>query len=361
MKLSAPMDVSLFDYELPPAAIAQVAVEPRDAARLLVVDRLANSCADGHVRDLPDLLRAGDLLVVNDTRVINARLRGTKRSGGRVELFVVEARPDGTFRVMLGASRAPRMGERIDLAGAHAALLIDGPGAGGEAIVRFEGPTVDPRAGAGAAAALLAAHGEPPLPPYIRRNAGDPRLDVDRTRYQTMFAARDGAVAAPTAGLHFTPSLVARCEAAGIVCAGVTLHVGEGTFRPVRAARTEEIALHAEWFDVPAVTADAIAQTRAAGGRIVAVGTTVVRTLESRPARADGAPEPGTGTTRLFIAPGHEFRFVDAMLTNFHLPRSTLLMLVSAFAGRERVLAAYAAAVARGYRFYSYGDAMLVL
>jgi len=353
--------VDLYDYELPPERIAQEPVEPRDAARLLVL-RPGNPpvLADRHVRDLPELLSPGDLLVVNDTRVIPARVHGRKATGGRVELFFTERLggepvPGGfreTWRVLVGASRAPREGAGIELPGGFRARVETGPGPGGEARVVVEGP--------GTVRDLLDRHGEPPLPPYIRRSPGDPRLARDRDRYQTVFAREEGALAAPTAGLHFTPTLLARLAERGVRTARVTLHVGEGTFRPVRVATLEEIRLHEERFSVPPETSGAIAETRASGGRVVAVGTTVTRALESRPGPAGGAPEPGEGRTDLFIAPGYRFRFVDLLLTNFHLPRSTLLMLVAAFAGREPVLAAYRHAVANGYRFYSYGDAMLV-
>ena len=354
------MDVALFDFELPPGRIAQEAVEPRDAARLLVLDRARGELRHHRVADLPRLLAPGDLLVVNDTRVAPARLFARRATGGRVELLLLEAAgTDGRgerWRALVGASRAPRRGEPLALPGGYVAALLEAPGAGdeaGAALVRIEGP--------GTVAALAAAHGGLPLPPYIRRGPDDPRSARDRERYQTVFAAEEGALAAPTAGLHFTPGLLARLEEAGIARTAVTLHVGEGTFRPVRVGRTEEIALHPERFTLPAAACDAIAAARARGGRVVAVGTTVVRTLESRAARGAGAPEPGTGETALFVAPGHRFRFVDALVTNFHLPRSTLLMLVAAFAGRERVLEAYGDAIAAGYRFYSYGDAMLVL
>lgn len=350
------MDVTLFDYELPPARIAQEAVEPRDAARLLVLERedREGGLRHRHVRDLPALLTPGDLLVVNDTRVVPARLYGRKPTGGAVELLLLEplAGP-GAWRALLGASRAPREGSEILLDGGFRATVERAPGAGGECVVRLAGP--------GSVEELLAAHGRLPLPPYIRRGPGDAREGIDRERYQTVFARRAGALAAPTAGLHFTPSLLEALAARGIGTAQVTLHVGEGTFRPVSAARTEDIVLHPEWTDVAPAAAAAIAATRRRGGRIVAVGTTVVRTLESRAPGPDGGPETGPRTTRIFIAPGHAFRWVDVLVTNFHLPRSTLLMLVAAFAGRERVLEAYRAAVREEYRFYSYGDAMLIL
>ena len=353
------MRVDLFDYELPPDRIAQDPVEPRDAARLLVLPP-EGPPRDRLVRDLPDLLRPGDLLVLNDTRVIPARVHGRKPTGGRVELLFAErlaGRAAGgtvreTWRVLLGASRAPREGSEIELPGGWRARVVRGPGPGGEAHVEVAGP--------GAVRDLLDRHGEPPLPPYIRRAPADPRLARDRERYQTVFARRAGAVAAPTAGLHFAPRLLARLAERGVRATRVTLHVGEGTFRPVRVRTLDQIRLHRERFEVPGEAARAIGETRRAGGRVVAVGTTVTRALESRPPSPDGGPEPGAGSTDLFIGPGFRFRFIDVLLTNFHLPRSTLLMLVAAFAGRERVLAAYRHAVASGYRFYSYGDAMLV-
>ena len=351
------MNVDAFDYELPPERIAQEAVEPRDAARLMVLPRDAGAPRDGFVRDLPDLLRPGDLLVINDTRVLPARIFGRKETGGLVELFLLERRGAAagreTWRALIGASRAPKRGAVVLLPDGHEARIVEGPGDGGEALVELSGPAPVEE--------LLRRRGRLPLPPYIRRAPDDPRTARDRERYQTVFASRDGALAAPTAGLHFTPELLRRLAERGVARAAVTLHVGEGTFRPVTADRVEDIQLHEEWCELSEETAEAIARTRAAGGRVVAVGTTVARTLESRPSRADGAPLPGAGRTDIFIAPGHPFRHLDALMTNFHLPRSTLLMLVSAFAGRERVLDAYREAVSRGYRFYSYGDAMLIL
>ncbi|RMF75825.1 MAG: tRNA preQ1(34) S-adenosylmethionine ribosyltransferase-isomerase QueA [Acidobacteria bacterium] len=350
------MRIEDFDYELPAGRIAQQAVEPRDAARLLVLDRASGATAHRRVRDLPELLGPGDLLVVNDTRVVPARLFGRKPTGGRVELLFLERRGGSggqeTWLALVGASRMPAPGVPLALPGGRTARLLAPPDDEGHAEVAVDG---DVRG-------LLAAHGLPPLPPYIRRDEDDPRLARDRERYQTVFAERPGAVAAPTAGLHFTPELLARLAARGVRVARATLHVGEGTFRAPRESRLDRIRLHPERFELPAATAGAISETRAAGGRVVAVGTTVVRTLESCPPDAGrNAPQPGAGETSLFIRPGHRFRWVDAMLTNFHLPRSTLLVLVAAFAGREPVLAAYREAVREGYRFYSYGDAMLIL
>ncbi len=353
------MKLDAFDYDLPSSRIAQQAVEPRDAARMLVLARDRATLRHRHVRDLPELLDPGDLLVVNDTRVVPARVIGRKATGGRIELLFLEPRAAGAgqggpWRALVGASRPPAPGAAIALPGGFCATLLGPPDDEGHVDVAVEG--------AGGVPALLERHGLPPLPPYIRRGARDARLAADRYRYQTIFAREPGAVAAPTAGLHFTPDLLARLERRGCRVARVTLHVGEGTFRAPREDRLERIRLHAERFSVPPETADAIAAARTTGRRVVAVGTTTVRALEGRPPAAGGdRPEPGSGTTDLFIRPGHRFRWVDALLTNFHLPRSTLLVLVAAFAGREPVLDAYREAVRMGYRFYSYGDAMLVL
>lgn len=340
------MRASDFDFDLPPARIAQAPLPRRDDARLYVIDRAAAAPAHRHVRDLPSLLPPGALLVVNDTRVIPARLRATKPTGGRVELLLCEPLgPPGLWRCLGGASKPIRPGP----------LALDGADAPRAEVVAVAGEYVDVRF-AGAFEAWLERHGEIPLPPYIKRAAPDP---ADRERYQTVFARAPGAVAAPTAGLHFTPELCAALEAAGVRRAAITLHVGPGTFAPLRADALDGQTLHAERYEVPEATARAVAETRAAGRPVVAVGTTVVRTLEAA-ARPDGTLAAGPGVTSIFIQPGHRFRLVDAMLTNFHLPRSSLVILVAAFAGRERVLCAYADAVARGYRFYSYGDAMLI-
>ncbi|MDH3283270.1 MAG: tRNA preQ1(34) S-adenosylmethionine ribosyltransferase-isomerase QueA [Acidobacteriota bacterium] len=354
------MDIAAFEYDLPAERIAQEPVHPRDSARLLTLDRGSGELAHRAVRDLPSLLREGDLLVVNDTRVVPARVVGRKRTGGRVELLFLgrsaagrgSSAADERWRVMLGASRAPRPGAQIALPGEYHALVEDGPSADGTATVILTGP--------GPAERLFERHGRAPLPPYVRREDDDPRLSCDRDSYQTVFARHDGAVAAPTAGLHFTPELLRGVRRAGVRTARVTLHVGEGTFRPLRARRLEDVELHPERYSLPVATSEAIDGARRRGGRVVAVGTTVVRALESRPERAPRVPRAGSGETRLFVRPGHRFRIVDALMTNFHLPGSSLLVLVAAFAGRERTLAAYREAVEQGYRFYSYGDAMLV-
>jgi len=354
------VNLSDFDYELPAERIAQEPAAERDRARLLVHERAPDRTDHRQVRDLPELLRPGDLLVVNDTRVLRARLFARRASGGRVELFFLEPTPRApdVWRAQAHPARRLRVGETLGLEGLEArARLVerelqeDGTPAM-EWHVRLETP-------AGAALeplAVLERVGHVPLPPYVER-ADEPR---DAERYQTVYARVPGAVAAPTAGLHFTPELFARLAAAGVERAALTLHVGPGTFQPVKATRVEDHRMHSERFVLPQETVDAVARTRARGGRVVAVGTTAVRVLESCAAE-DGALAPGAGSTALFLVPGARFRVVDALLTNFHLPRSTLLMLVAAFAGRERVLALYREALERGYRFYSYGDAMLLV
>lgn len=329
-------------YELPPDLIAQEPATERSAARLLVVR--ADGREHAHVRDLPRMLEPGDLLVLNDTRVIPARVYGKRPTGGRIEVLLCDPRPDGAWGVL--ARGTPRVGERIAFASGSGEWIEDR--GDGRWVLRLDvGPSV---------LAWLDELGEVPLPPYIRRPEG-PR-DVDRTRYQTVFAREPGAVAAPTAGLHFTPALFAALAARGVARAFVTLHVGPGTFMPIRGDDLATYRMAPERAEVSAETIAAIARTRAAGGRVVAVGTTVVRALES--AAAGGVLAPLVGPADVFIAPGHRFRAVDAMLTNFHLPRTPLLAMVAALAGWERLRAAYEEAVRERYRFYSYGDAMLV-
>jgi S-adenosylmethionine:tRNA ribosyltransferase-isomerase len=341
-------ELDALEFALPADAIAQEPVEPRDAARLLVLDRTTGARRHAHVRDLPGELRAGDLLVRNATRVLAARIRGRRPSGGALEaLLLAEAAP-GRFRALVRGSGRLRIGEK---------LRFEGRGLAQDAEVSelgAENGTVELAFDAGVSPYAL---GEAPLPPYIRR--AEPRADDDE-RYQTVYARVPGAVAAPTAGLHFTPALFAALAARGVASAEVVLHVGPGTFRPVREEDLAKGRLHAERYELPAETADAIARTRAAGGRVVAIGTTSARVLEHA-AQDDGTVAAGAGETTLLLRPGVRFRAVDALLTNFHLPRSSLLLLVAAFAGRDAVLGAYAEALARGYRFYSYGDAMLVL
>jgi len=339
-----------FDFELPESAIAQHPAA-RGESRLLVLDA-AGAERHRRVRDLPALLRAGDLLVVNDTRVLPARLFGRRTpGGGRVELLLAERHGEVEWDVLLKPGRRARPGTRLELGSHHEpGSLLDAEvvarGDDGRFRVRFSSP-VEPH---------LDRLGHVPLPPYIHR----PDEASDRERYQTVFAREPGAIAAPTAGLHFDDALLAALDARGVERATVTLHVGLGTFKPVVAELVHEHRMDAERYVVPPATARAIARARAEGRRVVAVGTTVVRTLESVAAAHDGEVPAGAGATAIFIYPGHRFRAVDLLLTNFHLPCSTLLMLVSAFAGKERVLAAYGEAIEHGYRFYSYGDAMLV-
>ena len=340
------MQAADFDFQLPSEQIAQLPLPDRTAARLLCLEGASGRWQDRGIRDLPGLVRPGDLLVLNDTRVIPARLFGVKPTGGAVELLIERVIDARRAWAHLRASKFPRAGSRIVLEGGG--TLIVGERDGGLVEVAVEGDESLP--------ALLERVGHMPLPPYIQR-ADEP---ADRERYQTVFSAHPGAVAAPTAGLHFDQALLEQLVAKGVTLGTLTLHVGAGTFQPVRAEQLAEHRLHAERVEVSAALCEQIAATRARGGRVVAVGTTVVRALET--AAQDGELRPYAGETRLFIHPGRAFRFrvVDALITNFHLPRSTLLMLVCAFAGRERVLAAYDHAVAAGYRFYSYGDAMWI-
>jgi S-adenosylmethionine:tRNA ribosyltransferase-isomerase len=337
------MRVDDFDFSLPADLIAERPASPRDASRLLVVgDRLA----DRAMRDLPHLLRAGDVLVVNDTRVIPARLIGS-RGAARVAITLHRDLGGGTWRAFAKGAKKLKPGDRIEFADDFAARVLD-KHAEGDVTLGFD------RDGE-AFSAALSRYGHVPLPPYIKR----PDDAGDRGDYQTIFAARDGAVAAPTAGLHFTDRLLAALEASGIGLATVTLHVGAGTFLPVKVADTEHHQMHSETGFLAAATAQRLNAARAAGGRLVAVGTTSLRLLESA-ARDDGTVMPFAGETALFITPGYRFKAVDRLLTNFHLPRSTLFMLVSAFAGLDRMKAAYAHAIAARYRFFSYGDACLL-
>lgn len=351
------MRVDDFDFELPAAAIAAQPCEPRDAARLMVLDRAAGSLADHVFRELPDLLAPGDLLVVNDTRVQPWRLRGRRHSGGRIEVLLVE-RQGAAARGFVKPARRLQAGERIELEEGAIVLTLGAELGGGQ----FEFTLQCPATAAAPSASLDAALervGRAPLPPYVSRD-GDEDVAADRARYQTVYAARPGAIAAPTAGLHFTPALFERLAARGVERAMVTLHVGIGTFAPVRVEAVDEHRMHHETYELPAATADAVRRTRARGGRVVAVGTTSARVLETCATR-ERTVSAGAGATDLFLYPGRELKVVDALVTNFHLPRSTLLMLVAAFAGRQAVLDAYRTALARGYRFYSFGDAMLIL
>lgn len=334
-----------FDFDLPPALIAQQPLEPRTAARLLCVARAGavGAWQDRHVRELPTLLRAGDLLVFNDTRVLHARLLGHKRSGGKVEALIERIVAPTRALAQVRASKTPRAGESLHFA----ADIVATVGSRVGEFFELDFGVLD-------VTAVLDRIGLLPLPPYIER----PATGADAERYQTVFARAPGAVAAPTAGLHFDTDLLAALTAAGIAHTHITLHVGAGTFQPLRVDDLAAHRMHREWLQVtPAACAEIVA-ARSEGRRIVAVGTTVVRALET--AAASGTLAPYAGETDIFIYPGYEFRAVDALLTNFHLPQSSLLMLVAAFAGTERILAAYRHAVAARYRFFSYGDAMLI-
>ncbi|MDH5634119.1 MAG: tRNA preQ1(34) S-adenosylmethionine ribosyltransferase-isomerase QueA [Gammaproteobacteria bacterium] len=336
------MRKSDFSYHLPEELIAQRPLADRSGSRLLVVD--GESLQDRQFADLPSLLRPDDLLVFNNTRVIPARLTGQKETGGQVEVMVERVLDDHRVLAQTRASKSPRAGVRLCLEGEAWATVLGRDGDMFE--IRFDSdePALD----------LLERLGHMPLPPYIAR--GDD--DADRERYQTVFARERGAVAAPTAGLHFDQALLDAVADMGVRRTELTLHVGAGTFQPMRAESLEDHVMHSEIIDVSAEVCAAVAATRQRGGRVIAVGTTVVRALES--AAASGALAPYRGETRIFIYPGYRFRVVDAMITNFHLPESTLLMLVSAFAGYEQTLAAYRHAVDQRYRFFSYGDAMFI-
>jgi S-adenosylmethionine:tRNA ribosyltransferase-isomerase len=349
------VNTSDFDYFLPPELIAQVPAARRDASRMMVLHRAGRRWEHRQFADLPEFLRRNDLLVLNNTRVIPARLFARKPgTGGRAEVLLVEAEADGAWRVLLRCRRRPPIGARLELEGGGEAEVL-AFGEQGAARVRFhlDCPLFE----------YLEKHGHTPLPPYIKRQEDGKQKteeEKDRERYQTIYARVPGAIAAPTAGLHFTAEMFDRLAEIGVRRAEITLHVGIGTFRPVTAARVENHRMHDERYEVPAETAAAIDAARAAGGRVVAVGTTCVRTLETVAAR-HGRVVADSGRTDLFIYPPYVFKAVDVLLTNFHLPQSTLLMMISAFAGRAFVLAAYAEAVREKYRFFSYGDCMLIL
>ena len=343
------MEIAALDYPLPPAAIAQTPAEPREAARLLVVDRATGALADHVVRDLPELLQPGDCLIVNDSRVIPARVFAEDGGGRRVELLFVESLGPERWRALVRPGRRCRPAVELIAGGEGGARLrvaaVEPDGI--RVIERLDG-TIDE---------LIRTLGVPPLPPYIARHAKPGPEDVER--YQTVYARTPGSIAAPTAGLHFSDALLTRLAARGIEVHGVTLHVGAGTFRPIKTARVEDHAVAPERAVVSAETAHAVNVARAEGRRVVAVGTTTTRTLECT-VDGDGIVQPFVGLASVTIHPGHRFRVVSALLTNFHLPRSSLLSLVCAFAGRELVLRAYAHAATAGYRFYSYGDATLI-
>jgi S-adenosylmethionine:tRNA ribosyltransferase-isomerase len=354
-----------FDYSLPRALIAQSPARPRDSSRLLVLHRDTGDIEHRIFRDLPEYLRSGDVLVLNNAKVLPVRLRGHRPLGGEVEVLLLRPATDtaaasgvetgapgggapsgATWQALVRPGRRLRRGMRLVFGGGAIEIVVAGPGEQGTRLVTVHY--------AGDLRVALARAGEMPVPPYIERPIEDP------DEYQTVYAEREGAVAAPTAGLHFTPEMLAALRARGVAVAFVTLHVGLGTFRGVEVDDVSRHRMDAEYYELTGDAAAAINGARARDGRVVVVGTTVVRTLESI-AREDGTVAPGRGWTDLFITPGFRFRATDVLVTNFHLPRTTLLMLVSAFAGRERVLAAYAEAIRLGYRFYSFGDAMLIL
>jgi len=333
-----------FDYELPQELIAQVPAGERGGSRLLHLDGKTGVPADRQFRDILDFVAPGDVVVVNDTRVIKARLLGRKQTGGRVEVMVERVLGGGEVLAQIGANHPTRAGAVLVLADAFEVTVL---GREREFFrLRFEGCED--------AYALLERHGSVPLPMYITRAAGE----MDAERYQTAYARERGAVAAPTAGLHFDKSILESLRGRGVSLEYVTLHVGAGTFQPVRVQDLGQHEMHSEWYDVPQATVDAIEGVRKKGGRVLAVGTTTLRALES--AAAGGDLKPGRGDTRLFVLPGYRFRVVERLLTNFHLPKSTLLMLVSAFGGMDNIRRAYRHAIGERYRFYSYGDAMLI-
>jgi len=332
-----------FDYELPTELIAQTPLDQRSASRLLCFDRRSGNLGDRQFSDLPTLLKPGDLLVFNNTEVIPARLYGSKASGGQVEILIERILSKQECLAQVRASKTPKPGGSLILEDGSE-LQVLGREGGFFHLQAAEADLMD----------LLKSLGHMPLPPYITRED----TEYDRRRYQTVFAETPGAVAAPTAGLHFDQVLLDQLKKTGIESTTITLHVGAGTFQPVRVDDIEDHQMHAEWLDVPQEACDAVAATKARGGRVIAVGTTAVRSLET--AAQDGLLKPFCGDSRIFIYPPYTFQVVDAMITNFHLPESTLLMLVSAFAGHKQTLAAYKYAVEQRYRFFSYGDAMLI-
>ena len=358
--IQSSLRVSDFDFHLPEELIAQQPPAERGTSRMLVINRQTGALQDSQFADLPLLLNPGDLLVLNDSRVIPARLyarransRGKQQATGQIEVLLTHPDPAGNWSALVKPGRKVRVGDRLEFPSQSGEVVLEAEvlscGEFGERTIRFT-PVAD-------FYSILDQIGHMPLPPYIKRDD----VTADRERYQTVFAAQRGSVAAPTAGLHFTPEILSAIIVRGVEIAKITLHVGLGTFAPLRVQNVADIQLHTEHYTLPAATAESLTRARAEGRRIVAVGTTTVRTLEHCAQTQSRAQlEPHTGQTNIFISPGHTFRLVDAMLTNFHLPQSSLLMLVSAFAGREQVLAAYDHAVEQGYRFFSYGDCMFL-
>jgi len=342
------MKVSDFDYSLPRELIARFPAEPRDSSRLMVLNRQTGEIEHRIFRDIKEYLREGDVLVLNDTKVIPARLYGELPTGARVEVLLVRQVEPNLWEVMGRPARKLKPGKRVVFSPELSARVVEYLGEG-RRLLKFEFPRNRDFM------EILSQIGHVPLPPYIERE----ERPEDREKYQTVFAKKEGSVAAPTAGLHFTPSLLEELEKKGVIIKTVTLHVGPGTFKPVKVERVEEHTMDYETYTVPPETASEVNRAKREGRRVIAVGTTVVRTLESAATR-EGFVESGEGITNLFIYPGYRFKVVDALVTNFHLPRSTLLMLVCAFAGKEKVLNAYREAVKEGYRFYSFGDAMFI-
>jgi S-adenosylmethionine:tRNA ribosyltransferase-isomerase len=339
---------SHYDFELPRELIAQHPLAERDASRLMVVDREKQSIAHRVFRDVADLIDPRDVLVVNRTRVFRARLLGTRASGAPAEILLLKPLGDNRYEAMVSPGGKLKPGRRVDIAPGFSAEVLE--------VTERRTRVVRLESGDTPLAEAIERHGHVPLPPYMER----PDASEDRERYQTVFARESGSVAAPTAGLHFTDALLARLAAKGVARAEILLHVGAGTFKPVEVDDPAEHVMHEEWYSISEEAARTINARRSAGGKVWAVGTTSVRTLESA-AAADGTVHPGEGETRIFIRPPYRFRAVDHIITNFHLPRSTLIMLVAAFAGYELTMRAYEAAIAGRYRFYSYGDAMAIL
>jgi S-adenosylmethionine:tRNA ribosyltransferase-isomerase len=340
------MKTSDFTYDLPPELIAQTPAERRDGSRLMVIDRKTGGINHRFFYDLPEFLRPGDCLVVNNSRVLPARLIGKRESGGAAEVLLLADLGENRWECLVKPGKSLRAGARVFFGEGKLAGVVESVGEGGERVVRF--------AYDGIWNELLHQLGALPLPPYIKEKPSDAE------RYQTVYAKPLGSAAAPTAGLHFTGELLGKLQKMGVRIAEVTLHVGLGTFQPVTATDVKDHVMHKEWYEIPKTAAAVINGTRASGGRVVAVGTTACRTLESS-VSPEGDLLPGCGETGIFITPGYEFQMVDALITNFHLPQSTLLMLVSAFYTREGMLAAYEEAVRERYRFFSFGDAMLIL